>query len=413
MYSSSFEEPLPAPLADDMATGYRDTGKGLEVQGYEFIKNFGPAGALAATADDMARFITAHVNGGELDGARLLSPETTRLMHSRLFGPVDGLPGMAHGFYELWHNGRRFVGHGGDTIAFHSDLAIDPDAGFGFYVSFNAPDGAKARDVVTAAVLSYFYPEDSAKETAAPEGTAERVAGIVGAYRVNRRSFTRLEAIAGIAADVPIVPGNGERIVIPMPMIGGEFEEVEPYLFREVNGRAMLAFETDASGAVVRALPGMPIVALDKLAWYETAGNHQLVIALALLAALFVVINAVRNRSAIRSSTGTEARATWTLFGLSIVNLVFVLGFAALFANAAGDPVSLMFDFPPAGIGALLVLPVAGVLLTLATLAFAVLLWVRGTWNPARRLRYTYVTLVNVLFVLVLNYWNLIGWNYY
>ncbi len=414
MQNSSFEEPLPPPLDANMATGYSDSGKGLEVLGYEYIANFGPAGALAATADDMAQFIMAHVNGGELNGARILQPETVRLMHSRLFGPVEGIPGMAHGFIEVWHNGRRFVGHGGDTIAFHSDLVLDPENRFGFYVSFNAPEGGQARNVVTRAVLEYFYPESGIAEAAAPpEGTAERVANIVGAYRVNRRSFTRLEAIAGIAADVPIVPGNGDRIVVAIPQLGGEYEEVAPYRFREVNGRSTLAFETDASGAVVRALPGMPILALDKLAWYETAGNHQAVIALALLAALFVVINAVRNRAAIRSSTGTDAYANWTLLSLSVVNLLFVVGFLALFAGAVGDPISFMFDFPPSGIGALLVLPVAGALLTLATLVFAVLLWVQGVWNRAKRLRYAYVTVVNLLFVLVLNYWNLIGWNYF
>ena len=271
-----------------------------------------------------------------------------------------------------------------------------------------------ARDLVTRAVLNYFYPEPAAAETAyVPEGTAERVAKIAGAYRANRRSYTKLEAVAAMAADIPIVPGNGDRIVVAIPEIGGEFEEVAPYLFREVNGRTMLAFETDASGAVARALPGMPIVALDKLAWYETAGIHQAVIALALLAALFVIINAVRNRAAIRSASGTGARATWALLALSLVNLLFVLGFVAVFAGAVGDPISFMFDFPPAGTGALLILPVAGVLLTLATLVLAVLLWVRGAWNRAKRLRYAWVTAVNLSFVLVLNYWNLIGWNYF
>ena len=413
MNSSSFEEPLPPPLDANMATGYFKAGKGLEVLGYEYIKNFGPAGALAATADDMARFITAHVTGGPENRTRLLRPETSQLMHSRLFGPVDALPAMAHGFIEVWHNGQRFVSHGGDTIAFHTELIIDPERDFGFFVSFNAPDGGRARDVVARAVLEYFYPEAAPAETASPEGTAERVLKIAGAYRANRRSYTKLESVAALAADIPIVAGNENRIVIPLPVFGGEYEEVEPYLFREVNGRSMLAFQTDASGAVVRALPSMPVFALDKLAWYQTAGIHQLVIVLALLAALFVVINAVRNRLDIRSSGGTGARATWTLLGLSIVNLVFVLGFVALFVPAVSDPVSVMFNFPPAGTGALLILPVAGVVLTLATLAFTALLWVQGAWNWAKRLRYTYVTLVNILFALVLNHWNLIGWNYF
>ena len=54
-----------------------------------------------------------------------------------------------------------------------------------------------------------------------------------------------------------------------------------------------------------------------------------------------------------------------------------------------------------------------GLLLTLAALGYCLQLWRRGIWNVAKRLRYSYVTLVNLLFLLVLNYWNLIGWNYF
>jgi len=58
-------------------------------------------------------------------------------------------------------------------------------------------------------------------------------------------------------------------------------------------------------------------------------------------------------------------------------------------------------------------MPSAAGPLTRGTLVFAALLWVQRTWNLAKRLRYSYVAVVNLLFVLVLNYWNLIGWNYF
>lgn len=270
MRDSTFMEPLPPRLAAGMATGYFDTGAGLEPLGYEYLRNFGPSGALAATADDIARFIAAHVDGGPADAPRLLRPETLRRMRSRLFGPVDGMPGMAHGFIETLHNGRRFLSHGGDTIAFHSELVIDPDTGFGFFVSFNAPEGDAARDIVARAVLSYFH-RAPADHPESPTGTAERVAKVVGAYRDNRRSHTKIEAVEDLTGDIAVVAGNADRIIVCLP--GGkvgEYEEVAPYLFRKVDGHARLAFLLDA-GAVVRALPTPPVVAYDKLAWYETA----------------------------------------------------------------------------------------------------------------------------------------------
>ena len=413
MRNSTFDEPLPEPLSDQMATGYFDQGKGLEVLGFEYIKNFGPAGALSATGEDMARFVMAHLNHGELEGARILKPETTRLMHSRLFGPFEALPGMAHGFYEVRHNDKRFVAHGGDTIAFHSNLVIDPDGDFGFFMSFNSPIGGGTRETITSAILEYFYPGSETESSSLAEGTAERIPEVVGTYRVNRRSYTRLESLASFMGEAQVVPGNGERIVIAPPALGGEFEEVEPFLFEEVNGRETLAFETDDSGKVVRAYLGsLPIMALDKLDWYETSANHLLVIGLALVAALFVIINLLRNWSANRASSGTGAQATWLLFALSLVNLVFVAGFVAVFAAGMGDVTALLFDFPPPGTSVVLVLPILGVVLTLATLVYTPLLWRRRQWNFAKRVRYAYVTVVNVLFLLVLNYWNLIGWQY-
>ena len=59
-------------------------------------------------------------------------------MHSRQFGLSPALNGMCLGFYEETRNGHRIIGHGGDTIYFHSDLHLMPDNGLGFLVSYNS-----------------------------------------------------------------------------------------------------------------------------------------------------------------------------------------------------------------------------------------------------------------------------------
>jgi len=56
---------------------------------------------LVSTAIDYARFAQMLVNGGELDGVRILSPKTVELMSSDLLGdlPVFGGPMLpGHGF---------------------------------------------------------------------------------------------------------------------------------------------------------------------------------------------------------------------------------------------------------------------------------------------------------------------------
>ncbi len=414
MSQATFEEPLPERLAPYMAQGYSSKYNGLEPMGFEFIKNFGPAGALSASGEAMAQFIIAHVSGGSAGGGRILNPDTTALMHSRLFAHDDRVAGMAHGFYEIVRNGVRFVGHGGDTIAFHSELVIHPETGFGFFVSFNTPEGAWARTAVVDGVLDYFYPGDGGAKPPFPDaplaGSAERIASITGAYRLNRRSFTKLEGALGLAGDLTVGPAAEGEIVVPGEGLGGRFIEVAPYEFRLQGRQETLVFQTDESGAVTRALvSSLPIMVAEKLAFWETAANHQLVIGLALISALFLLINALRRRGGSVSS-GFVRLGRISQLGAAVCFIGFGVGLVIVFSRV--DVNMLIFDFPPPGTGVVLFLPVLGALATVLSIAALAPVWKSSDCNVWQRLRYSWVSLIFALLVGVLAYWNLLGWRY-
>lgn len=126
MKYASFNEPLSDSMDEHMVKGYtRELGKFAE-QPFEMINAFGPAGGASASADAMAKFMIAHLNNGEFNGNRILEEETAERMHSLLFTADERLSGgMAHGFYITDYNGHRIIGHGGDTMQFHTDLAIE------------------------------------------------------------------------------------------------------------------------------------------------------------------------------------------------------------------------------------------------------------------------------------------------
>ena len=135
MSHSSFFQPLPADLNPLMSNGYA-VGSG-KAKPFEIIEE-APAGALSATAADLARFMIAHLQNGKLASAQILRPEIVNLMHSRQLGLSPALNGMCLGFYEETRNGHRIIGHGGDTFYFHSDLHLVLDSGIGFFVSYNS-----------------------------------------------------------------------------------------------------------------------------------------------------------------------------------------------------------------------------------------------------------------------------------
>ena len=158
MTRSTFTQPLPSDLAPLMSNGYR---LGSDEPGpFEVINAF-PAGSLSSSATDIAQFMMAHLAEGQLGNARILKPETVRLMHSRLFALDDAANAMCYGFYEESRNGHRIIGHGGDTIYFHSDLHLVLDQKLGFFVSYNSAgrsSGGPGRLNLWHAFLDRYYP---------------------------------------------------------------------------------------------------------------------------------------------------------------------------------------------------------------------------------------------------------------
>ena len=134
MAHSTFAQPLPAELKPLMSNGYRRVR--AKPSHSKSLKKLRPA--HGATAADMSRFMIAHLQNGKLESAQILRPETARQMHSRQFGLSPALNGMCLGFYEESRNGKRIIGHGGDTVYFHSDLHLMLEDGIGFFVSYNS-----------------------------------------------------------------------------------------------------------------------------------------------------------------------------------------------------------------------------------------------------------------------------------
>ena len=98
-----------------------------------------PAGALAASGADMGRFMIAHLNH-----TLAQSGDVAAHVCGRRTSPFPALPAMALGFYHEDRNGLNIVGHGGDTVFFHSDLHLFLDKNVGLYISMNSigKDGA-------------------------------------------------------------------------------------------------------------------------------------------------------------------------------------------------------------------------------------------------------------------------------
>jgi CubicO group peptidase (beta-lactamase class C family) len=240
MRHSSFEQPVPEDLRADVATGYR-TASG-PARPFEIVTT-APAGALSATASDMAKFMLAHLQ----DGQQILRPETAKLMHAPSEEAPSGFGTMAHGFFHEKRNGHLLLGHGGDTIVFHSDLELLPDDGVGIFVSFNSrgrEDSVYAtREALIHGFVDRYFPAASASTDAPALASAARdVAEIAGTYDSSRRIEDGFLSVFYLLQQTTIAANPDGTISMPgrFGLKTVTFREVAPKTWHELGGPRIL-----------------------------------------------------------------------------------------------------------------------------------------------------------------------------
>jgi CubicO group peptidase (beta-lactamase class C family) len=407
MESSTFKEPLPEPLEKRMAIGYTKEAGAFKPHGYEFIANFGPAGSLAATATDMARFMIAHLQQGGIGDARILKPETVRTMHARAFSPHPAVDGSALGFYEEHVNGRRILAHGGDTNYFHSELGLLEAESVGYFVSVNT--GGKAALVprhFVRAFMNHYFPA-RLPEVKPPDDFASRAAKYAGHYRALRHSYTRFEKVFALLGGAAVAPTAEKTLVIP-DVFGNsaQYAEIAPALFREVDGDRTVAF-VEKDGKVVGMVGQFPFIPFYKLRWYESSPFQFTLLGLSLLLFVIALVSALRHWKSDKAGRPGARWARRNLGLLGALNLIFVAAFASIFAAGLDDLVFAM----PKGLVPVLTLALVAVPLTVLAVVLAVRVWRERYWTRGSRLLHTAGVVAAVAFVWFLSYWNLLGYR--
>jgi len=279
MAHSTFAQPLPADLKPLMSNGYR-LGSG-KVKPFEIIEE-SPAGALAATAADISRFMIAHLKNGKLESAQILRPETASQMHSRQFGLSPALNGMCLGFYEESRNGKRIIGHGGDTVYFHSDLHLMLEDGIGFFVSYNSAGKGEIspRSALWYHFLDRYFPYTPPKveKLASADADGKTVAG---RYLTTRRSEGSFLKVGAVEENIRVTPDENAAIKVePFKDFNGQlkkWQEIAPLVYRSVNGQDLLAFVRDYNGNMVLA-PNFPAAAEQRVSLVQSADFNQALI---------------------------------------------------------------------------------------------------------------------------------------
>jgi len=270
MKHSSFNEPMTAELAPFVSDGYRVTTEKPAI-GFEIFQP-APAGGVSSTAGDMGRYATALLNGGELDGQRILKAETRDLMWTPQFRASDSLPPICMGFYQTWRNNLHFIGHDGDLIAFHSMFLMEPTEKLVLFISYNsAGSAAKNRGELLDSFADRYYPAYTAP-TFQSSPPAE-LKDIEGSYQSTRRADSTKLAIGNpFGQTVAKVDKDGVLTLDTAKDLRGHTRKWKPIgkdLWQTVDDQARLFAIRDASGKVVRLAVNFAGVQEQRVPWYE------------------------------------------------------------------------------------------------------------------------------------------------
>ena len=409
MTQTTARQPLPARLAADMSGGFSWKGGRFESEKFEIVHP-APAGSIASSATDMARFMLAHLGKGEYGGQRILAESTAVLMHRRAFTHDPRIPGFALGFYEKSSHGVDIIGHGGDTRWFHTDLALIPSERLGVFVSYNTSTGGELSfGPFLRQFLDHYYPVTSptpASIADAPE-QARRVAG---EYQFNRRSYTTFQAAMGLAGAVSVAAGDSGRVVLSSPLGVSHLVPVGPLLYRDAMRDELVSFKADADGTVRHAFLGVaPMMALERIPWYASPKLHWVLLGLGVLAFVGTIAAAVRRVARRRFGTPRPEDALpgrALIVTVALLNLGFLVAVAVVLGSSGG-----LLEGPMTGLKVALALPVIGVLLAIGAAVVAARQWRTRAGTRGARVLYSSVVLIALLFAWSLNQWNLLGWR--
>lgn len=92
-----------------------------------------PAGFVISSAEDMAHFLIAQLNGGRYRGTSVLSSESIALMQAE---PPRGEYGL--GWESVRIDGRRLINADGATANYQASVFFDPEEQVGVFIAANA-----------------------------------------------------------------------------------------------------------------------------------------------------------------------------------------------------------------------------------------------------------------------------------
>jgi CubicO group peptidase (beta-lactamase class C family) len=417
MTASSFYQPIEKLLTGLPSEGYRGNTTKPAV-GFEFFNPVG-AGGVSSSAADMGRLGQALLNGGELDGKRILKPETLAEMWKPQFQASNQLPPICMGFYQTWRNGLRWIGHEGDLIAFHSLFFVEPQQKLVLFVSYNSAGGGRTPrpEIINLFSDRYFPGAPQAQFLKTP---VKELKSIEGRYQSSRREETTKLKLSNLfeqrSASVNkdgVLEAEDVKDLRGHPI---KWKPVGKDLWQAEDDQQKIFAIRDNRNKIVRIAVDFPGIQLQRVPWYENSnlvlpalGASLGVLVLLVLASFIRVGKRLFFRK--RPRPAPQPGTVWVSAGARIAAFIWItlIGSILIFMAIEGD--DLMPPTPDWFKWFVLINWTTAVALFFSLLAVVsgIRVWWRYNLRTITRVKFSLVGLSCLILSWFAIHWNLIG----
>jgi CubicO group peptidase (beta-lactamase class C family) len=402
MSSTNTQLEMRAELKARHATGYRFGGGQFIATDYEFINDV-PAGHMSTTADDMTRFMLAHLNAGTYKSAQILERATALKMREALFDPHPGISPMLHGFYRADRNGLEIFGHGGDVNQFHSNVSLIPEHDLGVFVSFNSDSAAGARGNLIVAFIDHFFGDEYLRP--APEPFEMDLEPFSGEYLTLRSNYSTFEKLSMLVNAVTVSAGDNELL-----LAGGNVSRWIPVAdnrFTAKYSNQTMVFERDADGEVSHMVINSPLGTYQRLTGLDSPSLQQNMLA-ALLAIALLTLVGYSYRGFRRADLAVrlprqDVVAAW------VHSLLLIALYGYLMVKLSGSVDEFSYGMP-ASAHLVMLLMSFNLLLGLVIAGLSARQWLRALGGTFARVRYGFVAFAAVLNLWICWYFNILAY---
>jgi CubicO group peptidase (beta-lactamase class C family) len=400
---------MPPDLAERISAGHRRANGWFTTEDLRRPGPLGAAGAVASTASDMARWMRFHLNGGELDGVRLMSPQTHARMWTLSFDHPEAAPGMAHGFWRQPVGDIVRIGHGGVTAWFFSMMWLEPEQGIGVFASSNTGGDGVGERLANRIFARLTGMDSRALETGPTE--AVDLAAYEGDYVTNRRSFTTLTRAGVRSVSLSVQAAPDEEGVL-LARSGGEVRRLTavpgvPDLFQDPDGQRFRFLRE--RGEVVSVVGAYGTTSSERVGGVDHPRTLNLTGSATVILAITTLLGFWRRWKHVPETTTDGRRAATAGVVSAVIVFVYVATLVAAMASVAGMAPNAGPEYPtPAvvaaawsgwGVAAAAVLMLVGLFHA----------WRGSRWGWFRRLHYTAFALALTACAWLLWHWKFYG----